>query len=66
MARYISMGILIFLGSLMLGYGLLAFVEAPLDAILVSTLLIIAMLSIIITLLIRIYELLKNQNNFRI
>ncbi|MEK4521005.1 hypothetical protein NSQ95_14720 [Psychrobacillus sp. FSL W7-1457] len=66
MSRYISMGILIFFGSLMLGYGLLAFAQVTLDAILIGTILIIAMLSIIITLLIKIYELLKNQNNFRI
>lgn len=50
----------------MLGYGLLAFAQVTLDAILIGTILIIAMLSIIITLLIKIYELLKNQNNFRI
>lgn len=61
MGRYVWICISVFLCSFIVGYGLLSFVEVPLDAILMSTILIIAMLSVIITLLIKINDTMKKS-----
>lgn len=56
MSRYIAKGISFFVCSSLIGFGLIGFIENTIDAVLLGVLLIIAMLSVIFTLLLKIND----------